>query len=285
MVKEGSNTRYSGRISAPRCSSLSHLHTGILLSILISMVAVISVSEACDHHKEVLTYKPLNAAELLSKRRVAVNDRKSQEESLKFLHNYMAKRNEAQNAVQVRPLDGNSDVDSMWMKAALSAVMECYGPCPSIPYGSVLVHKPTSKLVMHACNTAYLDATNHAEMNTIQLAAHYYPNKTQEWWNSLTLYTTAEPCAMCMTAARWTGIGEIVYATSISTQSSYGWGSIKVSAQTINEASYELPTRSTLQGPFGTSITNPYFAWQFNASAPCPPGCIRQTSPAICIPQ
>lgn len=269
-----------------RSLGVSRAHAASFAAIIAILLTTSWFGEACSHHREGgMVYRPLKVEEILAKPNVDVNTRKQNYQSLEYIHNNMAKHVVTEKEVKVRPIAEDSDADAGWMKAALSAAIDCYGPCPSVPYGSVLIHKATGKMLMHGCNTAYLDATNHAEMNTIQWAAHFYPNQPRTWWNELTLYTTAEPCAMCMAAIRWTGIGEVVYATSIATQSSYGWGSIQVSAQTINNASSALQTRTTLEGPFGTTITEPYFAWQFNASAPCPPGCVRQASPAACIPQ
>ena len=207
---------------------------------------------------------------------------RAQENAFEHLEQHKAHIGKQSKSPRIRQVSDNSVSDSTWMRIAMAAAMECYGPCPAIPYGAVLIHRPSNQVVMHSCNTAYLDATQHAEMNTIQFAARYYLNHSEAWWSSLTLYTTAEPCPMCMAAARWTGVGEIVYGTSISTQSSYGWESIEVGAQQINSASTQLPTSTLLVGPFGTTITDPYFAWQFNSSAPCPIGCRRERSSNRC---
>jgi len=51
---------------------------------------------------------------------------------------------------------------------------------------------------------------NHAEMNAIKLA-----ERRLGTWNlagrGLTLYTTAEPCMMCVGGILWSGIGRVVY--------------------------------------------------------------------------
>ena len=57
---------------------------------------------------------------------------------------------------------------------------------------------------------------NHAEMNAIALA-----EKALGTWKlagrGLTLYTTAEPCMMCVGGILWSGIGRVVY--SVATES------------------------------------------------------------------
>lgn len=55
------------------------------------------------------------------------------------------------------------------------------------------------------------DPTQHAELNAAAEAARLRP---LEDLADATLYTSAEPCAMCTGAAYWTGIGRIVYALS-----------------------------------------------------------------------
>lgn len=54
---------------------------------------------------------------------------------------------------------------------------------------------------------------NHAEMNAIRLAEE----KLATWKLSgkgLTLYTTAEPCMMCVGGILWSGISRVVYGVS-----------------------------------------------------------------------
>lgn len=52
------------------------------------------------------------------------------------------------------------------------------------------------------------DPTQHAELRAVAAAARTLP---LEQMRRATLYTSAEPCAMCAGAAYWTGIGRIVY--------------------------------------------------------------------------
>lgn len=55
------------------------------------------------------------------------------------------------------------------------------------------------------------DPTQHAELSA---AAEAAGKLTPEQLANATLYTSAEPCAMCAGAVYWTGIGRIVYALS-----------------------------------------------------------------------
>lgn len=53
---------------------------------------------------------------------------------------------------------------------------------------------------------------NHAEILAINECARLYPSYK---WDSLTLYTTGEPCCMCASACCWSNLKEVVYATGI----------------------------------------------------------------------
>lgn len=87
----------------------------------------------------------------------------------------------------------------------------------STPFGAVIVNDQQQHV--EAFNTTKLDGpTAHAEINAIQkLGALNYKDARQ-----LTLYTTVEPCPMCMSAIVWAGVGAVVYGASIADASVYG---------------------------------------------------------------
>jgi tRNA(Arg) A34 adenosine deaminase TadA len=55
------------------------------------------------------------------------------------------------------------------------------------------------------------DATGHAELVAVREASRRFP---PERLAQATLYTSAEPCAMCAGAVYWSGISRVVYALS-----------------------------------------------------------------------
>ncbi len=55
------------------------------------------------------------------------------------------------------------------------------------------------------------DATGHAELVAVREASHRYPPARLA---AATLYSSAEPCAMCAGAIYWSGISRVVYALS-----------------------------------------------------------------------
>lgn len=77
------------------------------------------------------------------------------------------------------------------------------------PFGALLVDKE-GNILMEQENIEITDevCTGHAEATLAARASHEYPK--QFLWDC-TLYTTAEPCAMCAGAIYWANIGRVVY--------------------------------------------------------------------------
>lgn len=78
------------------------------------------------------------------------------------------------------------------------------------PYGCAIYNDNGNLLVSITGNK--LSPINHAEVLAINECAKLYPEIT---WNSLTLYTTGEPCCMCASACCWANLKEVIYATDI----------------------------------------------------------------------
>jgi tRNA(Arg) A34 adenosine deaminase TadA len=78
------------------------------------------------------------------------------------------------------------------------------------PFGSILADAD-GKVLMEQGNgytSEGQDRTAHAERLLASRAAKTYP---VEFLASCTLYTSAEPCAMCAGAIYWAGIGRVVF--------------------------------------------------------------------------
>ena len=74
------------------------------------------------------------------------------------------------------------------------------------------IHDREGRRVAVAVNSVEMEncSHNHAEMNAIRLAEKKFGD-----WNlasrNLVLYTTSEPCMMCMGGILWSGIRKVVY--------------------------------------------------------------------------
>jgi tRNA(Arg) A34 adenosine deaminase TadA len=88
-------------------------------------------------------------------------------------------------------------------------------PPPSpVPFGSFVMRTASGEPVARELNQvgALKDPTAHAEMQAIRAACKRFANFNL---GGCTLYTTAEPCAMCMAAALWAGVDRVVYGATI----------------------------------------------------------------------
>jgi len=76
---------------------------------------------------------------------------------------------------------------------------------------AALVVAADGQVLAEAMNDSRSDRTAHAEMNALRSASsRHRPAELA----TATLYSSAEPCAMCAGGAYWTGIGRVVYALS-----------------------------------------------------------------------
>ena len=80
------------------------------------------------------------------------------------------------------------------------------------PFGAVLADGE-GKILLEAMNTGGIlgDRTGHAERNLMTEASLKYE---VAFLQNCTLYTSAEPCAMCAGAVYWAGVGRVVYGLS-----------------------------------------------------------------------
>jgi tRNA(Arg) A34 adenosine deaminase TadA len=83
-----------------------------------------------------------------------------------------------------------------------------------VPFGALIVDTRTGKRLMLATNAVMRenDPSSHAETRTVRLACKKLgrPNLA-----GYTMYSTCEPCAMCMANALWAGLDRVVYGATI----------------------------------------------------------------------
>lgn len=80
-----------------------------------------------------------------------------------------------------------------------------------VPVGAIVVRKGVVIARAHNLVETLRDATAHAEMQAITIAAGTLGSK---YLNDCTIYVTVEPCPMCAAALAWAQIGELVYGAS-----------------------------------------------------------------------
>ena len=80
------------------------------------------------------------------------------------------------------------------------------------PFGAIVV-SPEGRIIGEGCNqvTSTNDPTAHAEVSAIRAACAALGTFVLD---GCRLYTSCEPCPMCLAAAYWARIAEIVYGAS-----------------------------------------------------------------------
>ncbi len=103
----------------------------------------------------------------------------------------------------------NREEDLAYLRKAiaLSAQSRARGNHPF----AALVTDGEGAVLAEAMNDIHADCTSHAELLAVRLASSKF-NPVQ--LRGATLYSSAEPCAMCAGAIYWSGIGRVVYALS-----------------------------------------------------------------------
>jgi tRNA(adenine34) deaminase len=83
-----------------------------------------------------------------------------------------------------------------------------------VPFGSSVVSTRSGEVLQRALNAVAkeFDPSSHAEVRAIRLATKKLKNTSLAGY---TLFTTCEPCPMCMSTALWAGVDRVVYGATI----------------------------------------------------------------------
>lgn len=90
-----------------------------------------------------------------------------------------------------------------------------------VPFGAEIVHTKSGESLMRAANAVGKehDPSAHAEVRTIRLACSKLNSYSLKGY---TLYTTCEPCPMCMACALWARLDRVVYGATIADAARFG---------------------------------------------------------------
>ena len=105
--------------------------------------------------------------------------------------------------------NGNSGYNPAFMKRAIELAVKNAGSVTGGPFGAVIVKD--GRIIAESANSVTVDndPTAHAEVNAIRKACSFIGNFSLEGCH---LYTSCEPCPMCLSAAYWARIERIFYA-------------------------------------------------------------------------
>jgi len=83
------------------------------------------------------------------------------------------------------------------------------------PFGASVVNNKSGRMIVRSLNVVRQrsDPSAHAEVQAIRLASRRLKSVSLA---GHTLYTTCEPCPMCMSATLWAGLDRVVYGATIS---------------------------------------------------------------------
>ena len=102
-----------------------------------------------------------------------------------------------------------SDLDYLRQAAAVSHQARANG---NTPFGAILVGSDGAVLLeQENIEITESNCTGHAETTLMEKASRLY---TKDFLWQCSLYTTAEPCAMCAGAIYWGNVGRVVYGIS-----------------------------------------------------------------------
>ncbi len=123
------------------------------------------------------------------------------------------------------------------------------------PFGAVIVHN--GQIVAEGVNrvTANLDPTAHAEVTAIRQACQVLQRFDLR---GATLYTSCEPCPMCLTAAYWARLDAVFFAADRFQAAQGGFDDAWLYDEVV--LPYEkrhIPIRRMLQG----EAMQPFAAW------------------------
>jgi len=113
-----------------------------------------------------------------------------------------------------------SEHDAAFMRQALALAAQGVELGHGGPFGAVVVMD--GKVIGEGWNQVVLrkDPTAHAEMRAIRMACE---TLGQFHLPDATLYSTCEPCPMCMGALYWARINQLVYAASAEDAAEFGF--------------------------------------------------------------
>ena len=117
------------------------------------------------------------------------------------------------------------------MKVAIDKTREGIAAGQS-PFGSVIVKD--GEVVAATHNTVWRDTdpTAHAEVNCLRPAAQALGTIDL---TGCTLYSTCEPCPMCLAAIHWAKVDRVVFGASIDDAAGAGFCELHVAAGTLAE--------------------------------------------------
>jgi tRNA(adenine34) deaminase len=113
-----------------------------------------------------------------------------------------------------------AEIDEQRMRELVQFTARTLETPRPVPFGALIVNTRTGERLMRAVNAVLResDPSSHGETRTVRLACKKLKRPSLAGY---TMYTTCEPCAMCMANALWAGLDRVVYGATIADASPY----------------------------------------------------------------
>jgi tRNA(adenine34) deaminase len=104
--------------------------------------------------------------------------------------------------------------DEAHLKALVKFTALSFRTPRPVPFGASIVDSQSGETLVRARNAVAIenDPSAHAELRAVRLAAKKRKSYSLQGY---TLYSTCEPCPMCMANALWAGLDRVVYGATI----------------------------------------------------------------------
>jgi tRNA(Arg) A34 adenosine deaminase TadA len=128
--------------------------------------------------------------------------------------------------------------DEAHLKALVKFTALSFKTSRPVPFGALIVESQSGETFMRGRNAVAIenDPSAHAELRTVRLACKKRKSFSLQGY---TLYSTCEPCPMCMANALWAGLDRVVYGVTIEDANRY--------CRQIQIPAAELARRSDMQ--------------------------------------
>ena len=109
---------------------------------------------------------------------------------------------------------GRANADHAQMAALAAFTARSMLTANPRPFGASIVHTRSGRVLLRALNAVrqQWDPSAHAEVRAIRMGCRRLKKLSLAGY---TLYTTCEPCPMCMSAALWARLDRVVYGATI----------------------------------------------------------------------
>ena len=123
-----------------------------------------------------------------------------------------------------------------------------------VPFGALIVNSRTGERLMRATNAVRRenDPSSHAEVRTVRLACKKLRGVSLAGY---TMYSTCEPCPMCMANALWARLDRVVFGATIEDANRHCL-QIKIPAREVAERS---DMNCAVEGPVLRELCNTLF--------------------------